>query len=75
MERFTGKFDWQTMGGSVDVIHPDGRRVRTGPVYGEQDRIIRALPKGAKIEVEIPDQRRSAGTREPRIISFPGREP
>jgi hypothetical protein len=53
MERFTGKLEWITMGGRLDVRHPDGRLVRTGWAYGDLYRKACALGKKATVDVEM----------------------
>lgn len=55
MERFSGKLEWITMGGRLDVRHPDGRLIRTGWAHGDMYDQACSLGKQAVVDVEVPE--------------------
>jgi hypothetical protein len=69
-EKFIGKLEWITMGGRLDVRHPDGRLIRTGPVNGDDYAKASALRKMAVVEVEIPDDIPGRGAFSPWVLSI-----
>lgn len=69
-EKFTGELVWITMGGRLDVKHPDGRTIRTATVYGDTYERACALGKKAMVDVEISDFVPGAGRFDPRAVSI-----
>lgn len=74
-EKFTGELVWITMGGCLDVRHPDGRTVRTAPVYGDTYKNALDLGKNALVDVEITDFVPGAGRFAPRAVAIRQKEP
>jgi hypothetical protein len=71
-ETFTGKLEWITMCGNIDVRHPDGRVIRCYSMTGEHSREADRLGRNAFVTVEIPDNLPGAGKRDPRILAVSG---
>jgi hypothetical protein len=68
-ESFTGKLEWITMGGNIDVRHPDGRLVRAYWSETNQVQEAKRLGKSAYVTVFIPDDIPGRGTYEPRVLA------
>lgn len=69
-EIFTGKLEWITMGGNIDVRHPDGRLIRAYGVSPEHSDEANRLGKTAFVTVEIPDDIPGRGAFHPHVISI-----
>lgn len=68
-EEFTGRLEWITTGGSLYVRHPDGRSVRTAPVYGAMYACACELGKSALVDVQARDFVPGAGRFDPRAVA------
>lgn len=68
-ETFTGKLEWITMGGNIDVRHPDGRVVRCYSMTADHSREADRLGRNAFVTVEIPNDVPGRGKLDPRILA------
>lgn len=68
-ETFTGKLEWITMCGNIDVRHPDGRLVRCYSMTAEHSREADRLGRNAFVTVEISDDVPGRGKYDPRILT------
>jgi len=67
-EEFTGRLEWITTGGSLYVRHPDGRSVKTAPVYGAMYARACEFGKFALVDVFVRDFVHGAGRFDPRVV-------
>ncbi|QXZ79686.1 hypothetical protein [Rhizobium sp. L51/94] len=69
-ETFTGPLVWITMGGNIDVRHPDGRLIRCYGMTQEHSREADRLGKKAICTVVIPDDIPGRGKFSPHITEI-----
>ncbi len=68
-ETFTGKLEWITITGNIDVRHPDGRLIRCYASAPEHELEAKRLGKSAYVTVEIPRDIPGRGKYDPRTLS------
>lgn len=68
-ETFTGKLEWITFCGNIDVRHPDGRLIRCYGMSPEHSKEADRLRKKAFCTVVIPDDIPGRGKFSPHITA------